>query len=457
MSAPTPGDWRAVTFREPSTHASGDSLIDHALFRYAGNYEHYGMHDAGAVHIESASPEVIHSTFENNAWYALSADMRSYPTVSGNVLLNNGGNGLEVRGSDTGDGSGIWNNTDIAYVVTGNVVVKNPSVLLIEAGVVVKFTQWQGLFVDGTLRVQGTADALVVFTSWKDDEYGGDSNNDGAMSAPTPGDWQAVTFREPSTHASGDSLIDHALFRYAGNYEHYGMHDVGTVHIESASPEVIHSTFENNAWYALSADMRSYPTVSGNVLLNNGGNGLEVRGSDTGDGSGIWNNTDIAYVVTGNVVVKNPSVLLIEAGVVVKFTQWQGLFVDGTLRVQGTADALVVFTSWKDDEYGGDSNNDGAMSAPTPGDWQAVTFREPSTHASGDSLIDHALFRYAGNYEHYGMHDVGAVHVEAGSPTISNSIITLSVYGVWQGENASPVLTNNNIEGNVKEDVQQQS
>ena len=49
------------------------------------------------------------------------------------------------------------------------------------------------------------------------------------------------------------------------------------------------------------------------------------------------------------------------------------------------------------------------------------------------------------------------MHVEAGSPTISNSIITLSVYGVWQGENASPVLTNNNIEGNVKEDVQQQS
>ena len=59
----------------------------------------------------------------------------------------------------------------------------------------------------------GTAAQPVVFTSYADDVYGGDTNADGSMSAPSPGDWQYVYF---PPGAADDSVIEHTLMRYGG-------------------------------------------------------------------------------------------------------------------------------------------------------------------------------------------------------------------------------------------------
>lgn len=48
------------------------------------------------------------------------------------------------------------------------------------------------LYVIGTLEVEGTASNRVVFTSIKDDTYGGDTNGDDDATSPAPGDWDSI-------------------------------------------------------------------------------------------------------------------------------------------------------------------------------------------------------------------------------------------------------------------------
>lgn len=67
--------------------------------------------------------------------------------------------------------------------------------LTIEDGVVVKFrSSSRMLLVSGNLTATG-----AVFTSYKDDEHGGDINNDDPEVAPAPGDWARIEFRSGSS------------------------------------------------------------------------------------------------------------------------------------------------------------------------------------------------------------------------------------------------------------------
>ena len=54
--------------------------------------------------------------------------------------------------------------------------MNNNITLTIEEGVIVKFGTDNELYVWGTLNVNGTPQKPVVFTSFKDDSHGGDTN-----------------------------------------------------------------------------------------------------------------------------------------------------------------------------------------------------------------------------------------------------------------------------------------
>src|SRR3989344_6060444 len=66
--------------------------------------------------------------------------------------------------------------------------------LTIDPEVVVKFAAFNGMTVNGTLRAVGTASKQITFTSIKDDDAGGDTNGDGANTAPADEQWMHMQF-----------------------------------------------------------------------------------------------------------------------------------------------------------------------------------------------------------------------------------------------------------------------
>ena len=104
-----------------------------------------------------------------------------------------------------------WDSCHIYHVVNS---VSINAVLTIEAGTIVKTDNPKGINVggSGTLTVLGTADAPVIFTSSKDDSYGGDTNGDGSATTPQKGDWTHISFG----NSSGNSM-DYCKILYAGS------------------------------------------------------------------------------------------------------------------------------------------------------------------------------------------------------------------------------------------------
>ena len=136
-----------------------------------------------------------------------------------------------------------------------------------------------------------------------------------------------------------------------------------------------------------------------------------------------WGQSGSPYVLQYPTAVNAGVTLTIEPGVVVKATPSGMLIINGAIQVTGTAEAPVIFTSYKDDTVGGDTNNDGSVTKPTAGDWPWLKF------ASGSSgSVSYAEFRYGGYYWQQGQQD-GQLIVEGSSPTISHLSITRGFRG----------------------------
>jgi len=78
------------------------------------------------------------------------------------------------------------------YIVQGSMAIDSGVTLTIEPGAIFKFENDATLNVNGTLAAQGNAANSIIFTSYKDDRYGGDTNGDGNASMPDRGDWGGI-------------------------------------------------------------------------------------------------------------------------------------------------------------------------------------------------------------------------------------------------------------------------
>ncbi|MBI1375170.1 MAG: hypothetical protein GC159_20820 [Phycisphaera sp.] len=443
-SSPGAGYWGTIVVLP-----GGSASFDYGQFRYGlNNMVHV---DSGTlsisnsiieassgdgVRIDNANPTLTDNTYRDNLSAAISMDLDSNPTVTGVTLSNNAFNALEVDGGTLGVDS-AWTNPDITYQIGSDVIVPLGTTLTVGAGQVIKITQTAAdLIVNGVLDAQGTSMAPIYFTSYLDDEVGGDTNNDADASSPGRGYWGHVYLQ-----GTGHTL-DYVAVRY-------GLDDALTisgggattitnstisessgdgVRIVNSDPTLTNVTFVHNYYAAVSTDLSSNPVIGGVTVSDNGTNGLRMDGG-TSTRDLNWTNPDITYQIESNVTIDAAHTLTVAAGQVIKFVGTSNnLIVNGVLDAQGASMAPIYFTHRSDDAVGGDTNNDGSTTTPNRGSWGHVYLQ-----GTGHTL-DYVAVRY-------GLDDALTIS-GGGATTITNSTISEASGDGVRIVNSDPTLTN---------------
>ena len=218
-----------------------------------------------------------------------------------------------------------WSQSDV-HRISGAVTVNVGIILTIEPGTVVKFNSGARLVINGALSAVGTDADRIVFTSYRDDSAGGDTNGNGASSGQ-PGDWGNINFQDSAT--DGLARLEYCEFRFGGSSNNsslkmyranvavvdclfrdssrYGVyleqsHPVISnceirdcawdgFYISSSSPTIEACTIESNRHGIYSAS--STPTIRDNQILDNAGWGI------------YFNSASTAPVITGNTITGN--------------------------------------------------------------------------------------------------------------------------------------------------------
>lgn len=458
-------------------------------------------------------PSISGNTFANNLTYAASIEVGALPTFGANTFVGTIGNGVNVGAGTLTQNATMYGAG--AYVI-GKIMVEQGATLTIQPGAVVKaygpyncYSSCAGIVVKGSLTANGQAASPIVFTSARDDSYGGDANADGTQTGPSSGDWAGVYFGPTSS----TSTIENANIKYAGSPISDGSNSFsGGLSINNSSPTIRNSTLQNNSSYGIYlsgasptitgttisgqdygiyAVSNSFPSIAGNTMssrqtgiylddsshatLNNNsftsnsvavdlkadalpyvgqnaavsttGNYINVRSGSVGANATIY--SGIVYRLD-DVVVNSGVVLTAQSGSITKFAIQCGwycyrsgsLLVRGRLDAQGSSSQKIIFTAERDDTYGGDTNNDGANTTPTSGQWQGIYL------STSDSSLNYVVIKYGSSMTVDGTGYGGMLILNNVSPTISNSTIARgSGYGI-QVINANPNINNNDIWGN---------
>jgi hypothetical protein len=414
-----PGSWQGIRFLE----ADDSSMLAHTLLQFAGDR---------AIHLENSAPTLLDVKIASSSAFPISSDGSKMPLLLDGVEFDkNPFEGIEIRGGQTADTQNItWPEQGFVYVVSGPVTIGENSTLTIEPGTTVKFwydgrNEQPGLLVRGLLKAED-----VRFTSVYDgrDEVGGVTYKEARD--PQAGDWAGLSF----DNSSSQSFLRNALVQFAGNGQ-------GAISLQNSSPELSNVTIADSAWYPLSADADSFPTLNQISLLDNDpGDALEVRGGSAVSGrqrytwGKLGDGAQIVRVIRGDVTVEPEATLVIEPGVVIKFEPQSSLTIEGTLEAVGgeNEDERIIFTSVRDDEYGGATDkNTGPQDSRS---WDGLLFQQ----SDESSILENALVRY------------GSIAFEAAAPRLQNVTIQESESAaLWATPDASPSLSNIQLQDNA--------
>ncbi|MCB0113846.1 MAG: right-handed parallel beta-helix repeat-containing protein [Caldilineaceae bacterium] len=468
--------------------ASNDVTVRDSVFTYGGQ----DYNDA-LLYVQGASPVIEGNEFSNssaigirvegydsarplvlrNNFFSNTPDVAVHVTMreetqgilfEGNTSSGRGRNGVRI-------GDGGFDRSPYLGIITGTVtitgqsdfpiLVESPylvtvpeeSKLILTAGTTVKLMD-ERIDVRGALLANGTAEAPVVFTSQRDDSFGGDTNSDGTKTSPAPGDWRNIIFAPTSTGSkllhtwigyggystaegmvivgSSDVLLDHVTLAYGVAVEPEDQD--AALRIEQASPTIRNSTFLSNTYWAVhwNGFDQNKPvvfednqftdngtgavwamldsehvdvTVSGNSSSGSKFNGFMITDMNNGTPGiagtvAISGQTDFPFIVgkaaiaaaltTRNLTVGAQGHLILPSGTLIKQSTCIEVF--GQLTAEGTAANPIVLTSILDDSIGGDTNGDGATAVSPAEISGGVRFR-PGSQGS----ISQAQIRYGGD------------------------------------------------------------
>jgi parallel beta-helix repeat protein len=351
---------------------------------------------------------------------------------------------------------------------TGSSVTIEPGATVkVQPGVKLKLDSY--LTVNGTLKVEGTAEEPVVFTS---------------PNESTPR-WSQLRLES----GAGASVIDHAELKWGGG-------NGSAIRVNGSSPTITNSTIRNSYQMGIYVAGGGSPEIANNHLFANPSYSIyyDATGTQTGEvnihdnlveggeygigayitstgsvvGKNLGGNTitgttfsalyykgpDIPGNITGNTLIGNSeNVIRIKEGTVAHSQTWsdgggkvrfeglvtvasgqtltitKGVYllapnmtVNGTLKVEGTAEEPVVFTS---------------PNESTPR-WSQLRLES----GAGASVIDHAELKWGGG-------NGSAIRVNGSSPTITNSTIRNSYdYAIGVLGSGAPKIEWNRLHNN---------
>ena len=221
--------------------------------------------------------------------------------------------------------------SDSPYLLQGDVVLDGDATLSIEPGVTLRMAAGASfLLKKGALQAAGTPDKPIRITS--------------AAQSPAPGDWRQ--WRMTSGTRSAQTLLNHVTIEYGSG-----------VVIESAAPSIHNTAFNHHSGPAISVDLASSPTGSGNSAMGNSVNAIAVP-AGTIRSQVVWGMIGIPYLVQQGLIQVGqpplsiePARLRLSPGVVAMLraslsepAPAQGVILDITSSVPSVASAVSRVT-----------------------------------------------------------------------------------------------------------------
>ena len=398
---------------------------------------------------------------------------------------------------------------DSPYIIPSiTVVIPSGITLNIEPGVVIKFYNGaSSLTVNGIIKAEGTIAEPIIFTSFKDDSYGGDTNQDGASTTPQPGNWSSIKL------IGNGSVFDRTIIRYGG-LKDFSANYWANLKAENAEFTLKNSIIEESAAYGLWLTNAS-GAIETNVIRNNN-QGLDSIGITAQDGSlNINNNTFTnntfglqltsggaahSFTITNNTfsqssqypirvlgayptfsgntaanndrnginlqgslnqdytltpdlpyVIQNTTyyipagkTLTILPGTIIKLEGVGSISISGKMAANGTAFNKIIFTSINDDDCG-ISGGCGDTNATTTLPAAGDWYNLSFLAGSASSTLNYVSVRYGGA-KPPPWTTLGALRVKDSSIDIKNTLVDNNhLYGIWLENSTSTSIVGSTI------------
>ncbi|MBI3193457.1 MAG: right-handed parallel beta-helix repeat-containing protein, partial [Ignavibacteriae bacterium] len=393
---PAPGDWNSIEFQNG---LNVSSVFDYCLVEYAGSGANAAniFYKTGAysialtnctvrysqnhgVNVRASSPRIAKSLFSDNAGYGIFTDLSLGYTVDTCVVIRNTAGGIRIAVNAT-------------TIVNTCIVDSNGT----------------GIYIDASAR------PTIQYDTIRANNIGIQFTSVGS-SQPTIKDNVIMNNTTYGLKNTGTSSVK-AEYNYWGSdmgpynadYNPTGLGDDVTNYVD------FHPW---NIWAG------AYPVVNvtANITVNTG-----------------WN-TNTVYWLKNDITVTSGDTLTIAPGTVIKFAAGVSLTIAGTIKAGGILGGMIVFTSEKDDSYGGDSNGDGRVTGPTAGDWETVNL---SSGGNNSSYLNYCIFKFGGTLYTY-----SELIISSCSPSITNIYVTNSSNTGLSLTSSTSNLPNSSFSGN---------